>query len=248
MENFKKKMQRFWQYVWDCYKGSLLTFFMMLPANFFLLGYAFKEGMKQSESMTWCIVAIVVLLAYNALVVWMYGGTNFEMLVSGNMKRMSAMEYGDEYRISSHRYAKEYRPWKGFVMGAFISIFAVVFGILFGANADAINTSFLGSEEVTMEKGTAWLVLLGMLFSGWSLAPFYSLNMAGVTVSYYFSLLVALLPTIVSGVFYIVGAYMKRNKTLRAQELADRAAQAEQNKPKKINYGGLPGTKPRKKK
>lgn len=248
MGNFKNTMQKFWQYAWDCIKGSALTFFMMLPANFFLLGFAFKEGMVHSERMTWCIVAIVVLLAYNAVVVWMYGGTNFEMLVSGNMKRMSAMEYGHEYRISAHKYAKEYRVWKGFAMGACISIFGIVFGILFGANAEAINSSFLGGEELTLSKDTAWLVLLGMLFSGWTIAPFYALNMAGWTVSYYLSLLIAILPTVVSGAFYILGAYAKRRKALRAQELADKAAQAEQNKPKKINYGGLPGTKPRKRK
>ena len=62
------------------------------------------------------------------------------------------------------------------------------------------------------------------------------------------SLPFALLPIIVTGVMYIVGAYGKRNKTIRAQELADKAAAVEQAKVKKINYGGLPGTKPRKRK
>ena len=50
----------------------------------------------------------------------------------------------------------------------------------------------------------------------------------------------------VSGGLYIAGAYGRRNKTLRQQEIAARAAEAEQSKPKKINYGGLPGTKPKK--
>ena len=52
----------------------------------------------------------------------------------------------------------------------------------------------------------------------------------------------------VSGGLYIAGAYGRRNKTLRQQEIAARAAEAEQSKPKKINYGGLPGTKPKKRK
>ena len=34
----------------------------------------------------------------------------------------------------------------------------------------------------------------------------------------------------------------------KAQELADRASKAEAQREKKINYGGLPGTKPRKRK
>ena len=36
------------------------------------------------------------------------------------------------------------------------------------------------------------------------------------------------------------------NEQPRAGEIAARAAEAEQSKPKKINYGGLPGTKPKK--
>ena len=59
---------------------------------------------------------------------------------------------------------------------------------------------------------------------------------------------VALLPILVSGGLYIAGAYGRRNKTIRQQEIAARAAAEEANKPKKINYGGLPGTKPKKKK
>ena len=67
-------------------------------------------------------------------------------------------------------------------------------------------------------------------------------------VSFYWSILLGILPVIVSGVFYIVGAYAARNKAVRKQEEADRASKAVLEKPKKINYGGLPGTKPKKKK
>ena len=72
--------------------------------------------------------------------------------------------------------------------------------------------------------------------------------LVGMGVSYWFSLLMALIPIAVTGATYLWGAYGKRNKITREQELADRAARAQENKPKKINYGGLPGTKPRKKK
>jgi hypothetical protein len=46
---------------------------------------------------------------------------------------------------------------------------------------------------------------------------------------------------------YIAGAYSRRSKRLRQQRLEDKAVEAA-NKPKKINYGGLPGTKPKKRK
>ena len=73
------------------------------------------------------------------------------------------------------------------------------------------------------------------------------MNLTGYA-SYYLSCLFALIPIGVHGGFYIAGAYAKRNKAIRQQILADKAAEVEANKPKKINYGGLPGTKPKKRK
>ena len=78
--------------------------------------------------------------------------------------------------------------------------------------------------------------------------PLYLMNATGVYVNYYLSCLFVLIPIIVTGVFYIGGAYGRRNKRLREQLIAEKAAQAEANKVKKINYGGLPGTKPKKRK
>jgi hypothetical protein len=76
------------------------------------------------------------------------------------------------------------------------------------------------------------------------------MNQAGIVVSYYYSILFALIPLLVSGCVYIAGAYARRNKVIRQQHLADLAAKAEEEKKKnkKINYGGLPGTKPKKRK
>ncbi len=245
MDKFKKMMKTFWDYVWECFKGSFLSGMTYVLASMILMMLVVKEDAVYSEQITWCVVVIVLAAAYNGLVVWNYGGMNFEMLVSGNMKRISASQYGGEYKISSHKLVKEYRPWKGFVYGVFMSVFAIVFGLIFGANQEAINGSFTGE---TPDRMLGVLVLVGLFLSGWSLLPFYCMSMAGMTASYYFSLLFAVLPIAVSGACYIWGAYAKRAKSLRAQELADKAAAAQANKPKKINYGGLPGTKPRKKK
>ena len=44
-----------------------------------------------------------------------------------------------------------------------------------------------------------------------------------------------------------MGAYSKRAKVAKEQALADRKSAEQMAKPKKINYGGLPGTKPNKK-
>ncbi len=245
MAKIKDVFKRIGEYAWECLKGSFMSGLTYVLASMILMMLTIKEDAQYSEQITWSVVVILLSLAYNGLLTWNYGGMNFEMLVSGNMKRISASEYGSEYKISSHKYVKEYRMWKGFAMGAYCVIIPVVFAILFAKNADAINGAMMGE---TPSKTVGIIALIGLFFSGWTLLPFYCMNMAGMAVSYYFSLLIAILPVFVSGGTYIWGAYAKRGKTIRAQELADRAAAAEANKPKKINYGGLPGTKPRKRK
>ena len=176
------------------------------------------------------------------------------MLVSGNMKRVSAQQLGSSYKISSHKEVQEYREWKGFAVGAAIGIFTVLFGIIMGAKGTAINETLqeiVFAEEgvtVTPDKSVSLVMLICMLLSGWSIAPFLFANIGGAAVSYYWSCLFGLIPVAVSGGMYIVGAYAKRGRALKAQEEADRAAAAEAAKPKKINYGGLPGTKPKKRK
>ena len=173
---------------------------------------------------------------------WVCGGSHYEMLVSGNMKHRSAMQMGSELNITSYKYQKEYRPWKGFVIGAFASLLLVVGAIVFGCNQD-----FIGKGEET-STALAVVTIIFDLFAGWALIPFQVANIAGIYVSYFIACALAILPIGVSGGLYIAGAYGRRNKTLRAQEIAARAAEEERNKPKKINYGGLPGTKPKKRK
>ncbi len=143
--------------------------------------------------------------------------------------------------MSSHKEAKEYRVWKGFAIGAFIAILPLFFGIFCGLNQTAINVA-------DMNNGVAIILLMGFLLSGWSVIPFYLMNASGIAVSYFWSCLFALIPLAVMGGFYIAGAYAKRAKRLREQIIAQKQQEAEENRVKKINYGGLPGTKPKKRK
>ena len=210
-----------------------------------------KDGTMawNNASLAWTIVCGVVALAYDALVTYAQGGSAYEMLVSGNMKRRSAQAMGGSMKISSHKVEKEFRYWKGFVSPWFIVLLVAVVGIVFGANQaeiDRILASTNDKESMTFGLGIAVLILL--MLAGWSVLPFLYINLGGVYVSYYWSILLGILPIVIGGVFYIVGAYAARNKAVRKQEEADRASKAVLEKPKKINYGGLPGTKPKKKK
>ncbi len=261
MSKAKENWKKFWVNVWETLKSSfiLVTFFGILS------GIAFMGTINED----WCgpiaegfngariaflVVIAVLLAAYAGAMAYGFGSKGYQMLVSGNMKRMSAEQLGSQIRMSSHKEELEYREWKGFAIGGVIAFFTVLFGILVGINGDGVNEAFRsltaqGEEVIPFnDRGVAILVLFSMLCCGWSLLPFAYLNVSGIAVSYYWSCLFGLLPIIVTGIFYIVGAYAARAKAARAQANADRAAEEEANKPRKINYGGLPGTKPKKRK
>ena len=247
MSTFKKKMKKFGRQVWELFKGSVPAMLMYFCAGTVMMMLTMKEEgfVWNTSKLIWSIVCVAVAVGYNALISYAQGGNGYEMLVSGNMKRHSADEFGEGYKISTHKEAKEYRVWKGFAIGGFTAIFTIIGGIIFGANGEVVNSLYTG-EQQNLGVGFGILLIACILLSGWSLLPVFFMNANGIAVSYFVSIAFAIIPIAMTGVMYIVGAYGKRNKTIRAQELADKAAAAEAAKPKKINYGGLPGTKPKK--
>lgn len=246
MSNFKTKWKVFWRIVGECFMRSLTPSVMFFVAGLVLLMLQSKN-FGLSAQMAWAALCAVVALAYNGFLMWICGGNHYEMLVSGNLKRRSAMQSGSELNMASYKFQKEYRPWKGFAIGAFVSLLLIVGSIVLGCNQTAIVEAAT-NEEVTLTTGLAAVSLIFYCLAGWVLLPILELNIAGTTVSFFVGCAFALLPVCVSGGFYIGGAYGRRNKTVRQQEIAARAAEEEANRPKKINYGGLPGTKPKKRK
>ena len=243
MATVKKKMKAFFKYVWTLFKSSVPAGLMYLCAGLILMMLTMRgtELEWNTKAIAWTVVCNLVVMGYNFLMAWANGTMHYEMLVSGNVKRMSMDEYGGGLKMSSHKEMQEYRIWKGFAIGGFMAIMPLLFGILLGVNQADIHTG-------NASRGIAWLILLSFLFSGWASIPFYLMNACGIAVSYFWVCSFALFPIAITGAGYIAGAYAKRNKNMREQLIAQRAAEAEANKPKKINYGGLPGTKPKKKK
>ena len=239
MSKVTKKLRRFGRYTWEMFKGALpaLLVYLCMGLVLIMLGVKGEDDYAwDSRKTTWTSVCWVCSLAYNGLLAFAQGGNHYEMLVSGNVKRMSMDEYGNGYKISTHKEAKEYRPWKGFAIGGWIGIFAVIAGIVWGANQAAID-----GDKANAATGICLLLV------GWACGPFYFLSATpGVNVSYYLICLLGLAPVLVSGGLYIAGAYARRNKQIRQQQIADALSARAMQKEKKINYGGLPGTKPRK--
>lgn len=245
MASVKKKLKRIGAWAWDLFKNSLPSAFMFFAASTgLMLLTMYKKSDVETLDLTWnntkllwTIVCVVLSCAYEGFLAFIYGGNQYEMLASGNIRRAS----GEEYRISAYKESREYRPWKGFAVGGFVGMYTIFMGIYFGCNQAAIEAQTLGT-------GASLVILLGVFLSGWSILPFFFMNKSGMSVSYFYSCFFAIIPVIISGVFYIIGAYHRRNKAIRAQEIADKSRAELEAKPKKINYGALPGTKPKKRK
>ena len=246
MKSFKRILKSIGKHLWDFFKGALPSLLIYACAGSILMMLTWKEEKMvwDSTSILWTCVCIVAAAAYNGLLAYAQGGNSYEMVVSGNIKRRTADEYGDGYHISKHKEEKEYRVWKGFAIGGIIALFPLIFGIIAGS---LLGTSAPGNGD-NASWGVAVFFMISIFICGWSVMPFYLMNANGFAVSYYWSCLFGIVPIAVSGALYIIGAYARRNKALREQRIADAQAAAQANKEKKINYGALPGTKPRKRK
>ena len=245
---FKKRMKKIGRYTWELVKMAFPSLFMYFALSIIVIMLTMGKTLTFSAGkVTWWAVCLVGVLVYNGLMSYVQGTMGFEMLVSGNMKRVSMQELEGGYKMSSHKEAKEYRAWKGFVVGGILAIFPLITGIVFGCNQETIDAVF-AKDAVQADAGFGWIFLLLLLFSGWSTTLFLLINTTGVTISYFVCIAFAVLPVLLSGFFYIAGAYGKRRKILKEQELRDREAQKQASIAPKINYGGLPGTKPKKRK
>ena len=94
MSNFKKEAGKVWRTVRECLLHALVPIFMYLAMSGILLvvlgKHADKAGnVARSTVLTASIICGVIAVAYNALMSWGCGGTHFEQLISGNMKRLS---------------------------------------------------------------------------------------------------------------------------------------------------------------
>lgn len=241
----KKKKNAFWSNFKELFVQSLTPAVMYFAASLVVFYQFGKMGEETNVSklIGWGVAMGVIALAYNCLLLVHCGGNHYEMLASGNLKRQSAYEMGTELNITSYKSEKEYRPWKGFVIGL-LSVWAVIAGsILLGANQSKI-TSGDG-----LGKTASVFALIFHLLGGYVLIPLQQYNACGLgNVNCVVGIVFALIAVLVSGGAYIGGAYLRRNKRLKEQEAQARRVMAEVEKPKKINYGGLPGTKPNKKK
>lgn len=245
MANFKKKFKFYLGYAWQLFKDALPSWIMYICAGSILMMISIKVKENQiifkNGIVVWAVICTLGAAAYNGLLMWANGGQQYEMLAAGNVRRNSQQLYGEEYKISKHKEVKEYRLWKGFVVGGILAMLPIIVAIVWGVKQPQIDARLAQGKIAPTE-------LFGIMLSGWSVVPVYYANATGSNISYFVTMAFALIPIAVTAAFYIGGAYARRNKNIRRQMIADKAAEDAANKTKKINYGGLPGTKPKKRK
>ena len=166
---------------------------------------------------------IFAMLA-NAHLCFGNGKRHYDNYLSGELHRSNiahGIDTGAQIRVE-----REYRPWKGFYIGFLISIPVIVLGALAG--------HFLQTEgSILGQAAGVFLIFL----CGWAIIP-----MGWFASNFYWSILMAIIPILISGISYIIGArYEKRVKdaekaraeaVARLQEAQKDRAQTEEQRRK----------------
>lgn len=181
----------------ECLRRSVVPLLMYL----FMSMAAFSTQLFSSEKVTWWsmllgIVCIIIGALYNAYLCFNYGKKHYDVFVTGELHRLNdkfGIQTGGDYRAHC-----EYRPWKGFVIGLFTGSLALLFGII---------------SIFTYKVDLPFLLLAGWAFLPvlWARQLTGNLYIKGV-----WSLFMLILPIVVSGVFYLLGAHKRKLEKERA--------------------------------
>ena len=196
------KWQLFWRIQGECWRRMITPFLMYLFMG--LVALSLFTLIKDNFVIN-VVIDVVCLLcgtAFNAHLCYTFGKMHYDNYMMGCLHRRNAL-----FGIQSgggHHVEKEYRVWKGFLIGFLVGLPAVLLG---------------GLAAIPGARGV--FILFIMLITWWSYIPASWVNKYHVTVlgienysvTTLWCLPMIVLPVIVSGVFYIIGAYVnQRNR------------------------------------
>ncbi|MBD5636972.1 MAG: hypothetical protein HDP28_04010 [Clostridia bacterium] len=206
------KARRFWRIQGECWRRMITPYIMYLFTSMLLLA---TQAIENVDWLRYFLGTLCILLgaSSNAYLAYKTGISHYDVFLTGCIHRRNReqgiMSGGD------HHPEREYAPWKGFYIGFLIGIPVIVF-----AGLSCIPGAFIngfGRFFLIMFAGFA-IVPVSWIFGGFS---------AGVSSGMYAcSMLFVLLPVIVTGVFYIIGAHVekKRKKVIEERMSAVREA------------------------
>lgn len=194
------RWQLFWRIQRECWRRMVTPYLMYFFMSLIMLAFQAIPNLFAKVGIG--LLCIGIGAFYNGHLCYHYGIMHYGAYVAGELHRKNEL-----FGIRSggdHRPEREYSPWKGFYIGFLIGIPVIVLGCLTGRFLDPIQAT----------NGGAIAGAALVMFAGWAIIPISWLReIPGLSgASFYWSLLMVLLPILVSGVFYIVGAMSDKRK------------------------------------
>lgn len=187
------KWQMFWRVQGECWRRMVTPYLMYLFMSLLLLSV--QAIVPDENSVIEIVIGVVCILGgafFNAHLLYHTGILHYDNYITGTIHRRNARlgipSGGD------HRPEREFRPWKGFYIGFLIGVPVIFFGVLAHFFYEVASFFFT-------------------LFAGWAIIPitwFGTLESGGLKADPLWSLLFVLLPILVSGIAYLVGAYLEK--------------------------------------
>ncbi len=220
------KWQYFWRIQGECLRRSVTPYLMYLFMS--LLALACQTIDADNIIVIEIVLGILCIAGgafFNGHLLYHTGKIHYGSYIAGQIHRKN-IAFGIASG-SGHRPEREYRIWKGFLIGFYIALPAIILGIIAGS--------------IDMSQVWGYVQYAFIMFAGWAILPITFFGTAGtaagtggLSVSMYWSLLMALLPILVSGIFYIVGAYSEARSRARAAEHDQEVQEAGKNARKKV--------------
>ena len=192
------KWQLFWRIQGECWRRMVTPYLMYLFMSLLLLSLqAIVPDENAVIEIVLGIACILIGAAFNAHLLYHTGILHYDNFITGNIHRRNARlgipSGGD------HRPEREFSPWKGFYIGFLIGIPVILMGILSHFFYDVAGLFFA-------------------MFAGWAIIPITWFGPAeggvGLKADPIWSLLFVLLPVLVSGAAYLIGAYVEKQRKL----------------------------------
>ena len=220
------KARRFWRIQGECWRRMVTPYVMYLFMSMLLLA-------TQAINIDWLryllgTVCILIGAAFNAHLAYHTGIMHYDAYLTGCIHRRN-MEQGI-ISGGDHRPEREYSPWKGFYIGALIGIPVILFAGL-ACIPNAMSGGGIGRFLLVMFAGFA-IVPISWCFP---VDPVTKESALAVHPAYYaYSMLMVLLPVIVTGVFYIIGALVEQRRK-QAAKAREEAIEQAKNAPKEYH-------------
>ena len=211
------KARRFWRIQRECWRRMATPYVMYLFMSMLLL------ATQAIENIDWLryflgTLCILIGMAFNAHLAYGTGVTHYDAFLTGCIHRRNIeqgiVSGGDQ------RHEREYAFWKGFYIGFLIGVPVILFAGLSCIPGAVVNN--FGRFFLVMFAGFA-IVPVSWIFGGFK---------GGVSAgAYAWSILFILIPIIVTGVFYIIGAHVEKRRK-QVIEMRREEAQEAMNAPK----------------